>query len=110
MKVAESDDNPNKLCYCCMDSKNGCAYFKFWMPSSNDIDRGVIFAGLGTCQANYELLMSMQKDMMDLKSLMQKAQQNGVKCNYIKTMLFLSMFFLICVAVASTMSVVMAAK
>lgn len=93
MKVSELDDNSNKLYYCCMDSKHNCCYFKFQIPSPNDFNRGVIFNGLGTCQANYELLMSIQKDMKELKSMMQKVQQNRVKCKCLKTILFLNIFF-----------------
>ena len=35
VKVSESYNNPNKLYYCCMDSKHGCGCFKFWIPSPN---------------------------------------------------------------------------
>ena len=74
IKVLKSYDNLSKLYYCYMDSKHGCGYFKCWIPSPNNFNGGVIFNGLGTCQANYELLMNMQKHMQDFKSMMQKTQ------------------------------------
>ena len=110
LKVSESDDNPNKLYYCCMDSKHGCGYFKFWIPSPNDFNRGAIFDGIRTCQENYELLMGMQKDMKEMKSIMQKAQQNRVKCSAVNVILFLNLVFFICAIVVSIIGVVIAAK
>lgn len=93
-----------------MDSKHGCGYFKFWIPSPNDFNRGAIFDGIRTCQANSELLMSMQKDMKEMKSIMQKAQQNRVKCSAVNVILLLNLVFFICAIVVSIIGVVIAAK
>ena len=109
VKISESDDNPNKLYYCCMDSRHGYGYFKFWIPSPNDFNKGEIFEGVGTCQANYELLLNIQKELTDLKLLMQNAHKTMRKCSCMK-ICFLSMFFFICAIIVLIMGVILAAK
>ena len=93
-----------------MDNIHGCGYFKFWIPSPNDFNKGEIFEGVGTCQANYELLLTMQKELTDLKLQLQKTHKTKEKFWGMKTICFLNMFFFICVVVVLIMGVVLAAK
>ena len=92
-----------------MDSRHGCDYFKLWMPSLNDFNKGEIFECVGTCQANYELLLNMQKELTDLKLLMQKTHKTMGKCSGMKICV-LSMFFCICAIIVLIVGVILAAK
>lgn len=39
VRISESQDNPNKLYYCCKYDE--CNYFKFWMPNDSDFQGGL---------------------------------------------------------------------
>lgn len=88
-----------------MDSKHGGGYFKFWMTPLNDFNRGEIHEGTGTCHANNEMLLIMQKDLKELKLIMQDTHNIEGKCSGMKTMLFLNIFFFIFVVVLLIMGV-----
>lgn len=93
-----------------MDNRRGCVYFKFWTPSLNDFNRGEMFEVVGTCHANYELLLTMQKDLTYLKLLMQKTHKTKGKCSGMKTIVFLNTLFFICAIVVLITCVVLTAK
>lgn len=42
LRVFESDNNPHMLYYCCA-KKEGCEYFRWWVPEKTDFNNGAIF-------------------------------------------------------------------
>lgn len=42
LRVFESDNNPHMLYYCCA-KKEGCGYFRWWVPEKTDFNNGAIF-------------------------------------------------------------------
>ena len=69
-----------------------------------------MFEVVGTCHANYEMLLTMQKDLTNLNLLMQKAHKTKGKCSGMKTIMFINMLFFICAIVVLIMGVVLTAK
>lgn len=43
--ISESQDNPNKLYYCCKYDE--CSYFRIWMPNDGDCQSGLCFVKEG---------------------------------------------------------------
>lgn len=62
VKISESDDNPYKLYYKCMNKAN-CGYLKWWVPKRDDFNNGAVFQGNMTATVNADALHAIEANV-----------------------------------------------
>ncbi|KAL9448688.1 hypothetical protein AB3S75_016059 [Citrus x aurantiifolia] len=94
VKIFESDNNPHKLYYKCMNKTN-CGYFKWWVPERNDFNNGAFFEGNMIAVVNVDALHAIEANVNEVKTLVKKLQKSRFGERAVKMMMYLNLTFFI---------------
>ena len=93
VKISESDDNPHKLYYTCMN-KPKCGYFKWWVPDRTDFNNGAVLEGNAAAMVDSHVINTIDINVKEVKSIVKKLMKPGHYKDVLKTMMYCNVVLL----------------